>query len=58
MVDDLIEELHAWVGIDKDFLLYHLSDSKNESFSVISMKLTKLLKEQDDKAQKNKDKIK
>lgn len=39
-------------------LLYHLSDSKDEGFNVLSMKIIKVLKDLQDEKQKNKDKLK
>jgi hypothetical protein len=42
----LIDELSAYAGLDKDFLLYHFSDLKDEPLNVITSKITKLLNEQ------------
>ncbi len=39
----LIDELSAYAGIDRDFLLYHLSDLKDEPLNVITLKVNKLL---------------
>jgi hypothetical protein len=41
----LIDELSAYAGLDKDFLLYHFSDLKDEPLNVITSKITKLLNE-------------
>jgi hypothetical protein len=29
-MEGLIDEIHAWTGIDKELLLYHLADYKDE----------------------------
>jgi hypothetical protein len=39
----LIEELSINAGFDKDFLLYHFSDLKDEPFNVISKKIAEFL---------------
>ena len=57
-MEGFINELHAWLGLDKDFLLYHLSDFKNEPLNVLSMKIIKVLKEQEEELNNNKDKLK
>jgi Skp family chaperone for outer membrane proteins len=54
----LIDELSAYGGIDRDFLLYHFSDLKDEPFNVIATKITKLLKDTEAEAQKKKDRLK
>jgi hypothetical protein len=41
----LIDELSAYAGLDRDFLLYHLSDLKDEPLNTISAKVNKLLTE-------------
>ena len=57
-MEGMINELHSWLGLDKDFLLYHLGELKDEPFSVIAMKLVRVLKEREEDLQKNKDKLK
>ena len=57
-LEGLVQEFKAWAKIDQDLLLYHLSDSKDEGFNVLSMKLIKVLKDLHDEKQKNKDKLK
>ena len=54
----LIDELSAYAGLDRDFLLYHLSDLKDEPFNTIASKINKLLSETQTEASKNKDRIK
>ena len=54
----MIDELSGYGGLDRDFLLYHVSEFKDEPFNVIASKITKLLKETEAEAQKNKDRIK
>lgn len=39
----LIDELSAYAGVDREFLLYHFSDLKDEPFNVIASKINKLL---------------
>jgi hypothetical protein len=41
----LIDELSAYAGLDRDFLLYHLSDLKDEPLNTIAAKVNKLLTE-------------
>ena len=50
--------MNAWAGIEKDLLLYHLSDSKDDNFNVLAMKLVKVLKDIADQKEKNKDRLK
>ncbi len=44
-MEGLVEEIHAWTGIDKDFLLYHLIARKDEKINVLGMVLSKILRE-------------
>lgn len=44
-LEGLIEELHAWAGIDKDLLLYHMSDRKDEGFGKMTVEVIKMLKD-------------
>lgn len=57
-IEGMINEMHAWLGLDKDFLLYHLGELKDEPFSVLAMKLVRVLKEREEDLVKNKDKLK
>jgi hypothetical protein len=57
-MEGLINEMHAWLGLDKDFLLYHLGELKDEPFSVLAMKLVRVLKDREEDLVKNKDKLK
>ncbi len=44
-LEGLIKELEEWAGIDRDLLLYHLSDSKDDGFNSLAMKIVKILKD-------------
>ena len=54
----LIKELGAWAGVDEDILLFHLANSKDEGFNVLSMKAVKVLKDLAEERDRNKDKAK
>lgn len=57
-MEGLVEEVHAWTGIDKNFLLSQLLDKKDEQMNSLGMYLTNILRELEETTQKNKDKLK
>ena len=44
-LEGLVKEINAWADIDKDLLIYHLGDYKDDTFNVLAMKVVKVLKE-------------
>ena len=43
--EGILKEFNQWSGVDENFLLYHLSDFKDEGFNTLAMKILKVIKE-------------